>query len=90
MPISAGDLAKWMLRQLEESRSKELDPQDAAVRIRKEFGEEFLHANAHGGTSIDKQVLASFRKLTSGTVVWDSRGFWRKRTPNDPACRRQV
>ena len=87
MPISAEDVAKWMVQQLEESTSKRLEQEYAVVGIRKQFGEQFLNG---GGASIDRAVLASFRKLTPGTVVWDSRGFWRKRMSNDPAGRRQA
>jgi len=87
MSISAEDVAKWMVQQVEESTSKRLEQEYAVVGIRNQFGEQFLR---NGGTSIDSNVLAFFRKLTPGTVVWDSRGFWRKRMSNDPAGRRQA
>jgi len=87
MSISAEDVAKWMVQQLEESTSNKLEQQLAVVGIRNQFGEKFLR---NGGASIHSDVLACFRGLTPGTVVWDSRGFWRKRTSNDPAGRRQA
>jgi hypothetical protein len=84
MSISAEDVAQWMVQQIEESTSKRLEQAYAVVGIRNRFGEKFLR---NGGASIDGDVLACFRKLTPGTVVWDSRGFWRKRTSNDPRRR---
>jgi len=75
-----------MVQQLEESTSKKLDQEYAVGCIRNQFGEQFLR---NGGTSISGNVLVRFRKLACGTVEWDSRGFWRKRTSNDPVGRRQ-
>jgi hypothetical protein len=82
MSISAEDVAKWMVQQLEESTSKRLNQEHAVIGIRNQFGEQFLR---NGGTSIESNVLAHFRKLAYATVVWDRRGFWRKRTSNGPA-----
>ncbi|EPL7296504.1 DUF6953 family protein [Klebsiella pneumoniae] len=46
--------------------------------------------NANGNLSIDKKVLAKFRKLTNDTVIWD-RGekAWRKRQGYDAPGRQQ-
>jgi len=87
MSISAEDVAKWMVQQLEESTSKRLEQADAVIGIRNQFGEKFLR---NGGASIESDVLACFRKLAYGTVEWDRRGFWRKRASNDSAGRRQA
>jgi hypothetical protein len=87
MSISAEDVAKWMVQQLEESTSKRLNQEHAVIGIRNQFGEQFLR---NGGTSIECNVLARFRKLAYGTVIWDRRGFWRKRTSNGPAGWREA
>jgi hypothetical protein len=81
---STEDVAKWMFEQLENSRSKELDQQDAAYKIGKLFGAEFVYRNANGNPAIDKEVLTEFRKLTRDSVVWGRGGrYWRKRTPQN-------
>ncbi len=74
---SAADVAKRMLEWLENSRSKELDQQDAVLGIQKEFGDdsEFLYENANGNLAIDRRVLAEFRKLSKDTVVWEKSGY---------------
>ncbi len=99
MPASAKDVAKRMLELLEDSdasptippRSKELDQQDAVNMIHREFGDGFLYENANGNLAIAESVLDEFRELTGDSVVWERGGlYWRKRTPHDPAGRRQI
>jgi hypothetical protein len=48
-------------------------------RIRRKFGKQYVYVNASGGLSIQRGVLAEFRKLTPD-LVWDrSEKGWRKR-----------
>ncbi|WP_404999754.1 DUF6953 family protein, partial [Escherichia coli] len=41
------------------------------VMADKQFGDTFVYLNANGNLSIDKKVLAKFRKLTNDTVIWE-------------------
>ncbi|WP_414738128.1 DUF6953 family protein [Escherichia coli] len=40
-------------------------------KIKELFGDTFVYLNANGNLSIDKKVLAKFRKLTNDTVIWE-------------------
>ncbi len=86
MMTTAADVAKWMLEELEKSRS--LYQEDAAYGIQSRFGKDFVYINDNGNLAIAKPVLKEFRKLTETTVVWE-RGerLWRKRKKGDPKSR---
>lgn len=49
-----------------------------ACEINDKFGNDFVYTNDNGNLAIDRDVLAEFRKLTEGRVVW-CRGerYWR-------------
>ena len=81
--------AQWMLTQVPENG--ELWQMDAADRIASDFDEGLTYINDNGNLAIGKEVLAAFRKLSEGTVVWE-RGprFWRRREESDPTGRRQI
>jgi hypothetical protein len=73
---TAADVAAFMLQRLNEDATLY---QDVVVsEIQDEFGEAFVYTNDNGNLAIDRKVLAEFRKLTDGKVVWN-RGerFWR-------------
>ncbi|MFF9003691.1 DUF6953 family protein [Streptomyces achromogenes] len=81
--------ARWMLTQVTENG--ELWQMDAADRIASDFDEGLTYTNDNGNLAISKEVLAAFRKMSEGTVVWE-RGlrYWRRRTEQDPAGKRQA
>lgn len=83
--------AQWMLTQITDSRSGELWQMDAADHISKNFDEGLTYINDNGNLAISKDVLAAFRKLSDGQVVWE-RGlrYWRRRTERDPEGKRQA
>jgi hypothetical protein len=63
--------------------------QDLAVRhIAKNFGKDLTYMDESGNLAISRKVLAAFRQLTEGTVIWE-RGEkqWRRRRPRDPEGR---
>ena len=63
---------------------------EVVYEIQTQFGDEFVYDNQNSNLGIDKRVLAEFRKLTEGKVVW-SRGerYWRfKEEYDDPNSRR--
>jgi hypothetical protein len=61
-----------------------------ASEIEQRFGEEFTPLNESGNPSIRKDVLAAFRSISEGDVVWE-RGerLWRKRESFDEPGRQQ-
>ena len=77
-----------MLAQLESDGT--LDQETAASEIEQRFGEEFTPLNENGNASIRRDVLASFRKISDETIVWE-RGerLWRKREKYDQPGRQQ-
>ena len=81
--------ARWMLAQITENG--ELWQMDAANRIASDFDEGLTYTNDNGNPAISKEVLAAFRKMSEGTVVWE-RGlrYWRRRTEQDPEGKRQA
>jgi hypothetical protein len=85
---TAADVADWMLGEL--SRQKYLYQETAVYDIEKRFGKTFVYENASGNLAIGKDVLRSFNKLTSDTVIWE-RGekLWRKREKYDQPGRLQ-
>lgn len=94
LPMSDKDAqaaARWMLAQITDNRSGELWQIDAADHISKHFDEGLTYINDNGNVAISKEVLAAFRKMSDGAVVWE-RGlrYWRRRTEHDPEGKRQV
>lgn len=87
--VTADDIAEWMLVEIE--AKKWLYQETVVYHIRKTFGEEFVYQNASGNLAIGKNVLKSFKKLTTGVVVWE-RGekAWRKLGDNETCNGRQV
>ena len=82
------DVANWMLEQLREGRPLYQD--DAAWKIKKQFGDAFIYNNANGNPAIGKDVLKAFGKVTGDNVVWShSERLWRQRKPNDKPGRQQ-
>lgn len=76
---------------LPETENGELWQMDAADRIDADFDEGLTYINDNGNTAISKEVLAEFRKLSEGTVVWErGSGLWRRREEYDPEGRRQA
>jgi hypothetical protein len=74
----------------EVQRAKYLEQRVAAAEIEQRFGAAFVYVNLSGGQSIDRDVLAEFRKLTDDTVVWSrSEMAWRVREQFDEPGRRQ-
>ena len=64
------NVAEWMLSQF---KGRMLYQEEVVWKIKKEFGEDYYYQNENGNYAIHKKVLAEFRKLTDGKVVW-SRG----------------
>ena len=74
--------ADWMLRRVQ--RDGALYQDQAAGVLQKKYGESAVGMNANGNLSIQRAVLAEFRKLTEATVVWDrSERAWRTRKKTD-------
>ena len=82
------DVAQWMKSELENTNW--LYQETVVYKIKELFGDTFVYLNANGNLSIDKKVLAKFRKLTNDTVIWE-RGekAWRKRQGYDAPGRQQ-
>lgn len=89
-------VAQWMIDRLEATDDGLLQV-DAVSGIEEKFGDEFTYISDIGEKSIDKNVLAQFRKLTNDDVVWvtlHGGGFWagahwRKREVGDSPGRTQ-
>lgn len=84
---SVQDVAKWMFERV---KMQPLYQDDAAWRIRRRFGKEFVYNNQHGNPAIEKDVLDEFRELSGDKIVW-SRGqkLWRERISSDEPGRQQ-
>jgi putative transposase len=77
-----------------ESNSRTVQRENQPLRspssIAEQFGDTFVYTNENGSLSIDKKVLAAFRKLTGDSVVWQRAGrLWRMREPSDEPGRQQ-
>ena len=85
---NAADVAQWMCGELQRQRGV-LYQDEAASQIVERFGDDpFTYINEHGNLAIDRGVLAAFRTLTKGSVVWDrSERLWRWREDYDPPGR---
>jgi hypothetical protein len=82
------DIAIWMLEKCREDGVLYQD--HAAGLIREKFGEEYIPDNNRGNPSIRKDILAAFRKLTEGLVIWSkSERRWRLRAGYDEPGTRQ-
>ena len=79
---AAQEAAGWMAEEV--ARQGVLEQHVAASHLADHFGEGCVYDNDNGGTSISKEVLAEFRKLTEATVVWDRTAkCWRRRESGD-------
>ena len=78
---TAGDVARWMRDTVISDET--LEQAWAAPEIEERFGSEFTYENENGNPAIRRDVLAEFRRLTEGRVVWSrSERAWRKqKTP---------
>jgi hypothetical protein len=87
--ITAEMVAFWMLNEIE--KDGVLYQETAVFDIAEKFGEKFTSENERGNASIDKTVLAAFRKISENLVVW-VRGerMWRKRENYDEPGRQQL
>lgn len=84
---TADDVAAWMLVQV---GRKPLYQDEAAWKIKRRFGRNFIYDNSNSNPAIDKSVLAKFRDLTGDDIVWShSERLWRKRTTRDELGRMQ-
>ena len=85
---SAEQVAQWMVEELH--RVKFLYQQEAVFAIETKFGAKFFYINDAGNPAIDRKVLASFKRLTGNSVVWE-RGerVWRLREAYDTHSRQQ-
>jgi hypothetical protein len=80
-------VAKWMWAQLKKNHGYlEHYP---VIRHLQDTDKDLVYMNRSGGWAIDPAVLAAFRKLTEGEVVW-SRGElrWRRRNKYDNPAKR--
>lgn len=85
--FTVNDVALWMLEELK--REKSLYQQSVVFEIQTKFGEEFTCINNNGNLVIGKGVLAEFKKLTDGQVVWvKSEKYWRYREGFDEPGKR--
>lgn len=75
--ITAIDVAKWMVKELDEQEF--LYPEWAVWEIQEIFGDDFVSESENGNLTIAKNILKEFRKLTEGEVVWiRSEKAWRR------------
>tara|TARA_A100001391_G_scaffold147670_1_gene105169 strand:- start:194 stop:481 length:288 start_codon:yes stop_codon:yes gene_type:complete len=83
--VSPKEVAEFMVSQI--GAGGTLYQQTAAIRIRKQFGEDFTYRNKQRNWGIVPEVLAEFKKLTTGgenDLVWvRSSQYWRRRKPTD-------
>lgn len=71
------------------NRTRFLDQATTVYQIRTRFGPKFTYDNEAGNLAIGRDVLREFRKLTAGTVVWESgEKVWRFRETYDPPGRK--
>lgn len=84
----AKDVAEWMFEELK--RQNYLYQETVVYDINSKFGDEFTYMNDNGNLAISKKVLAAFKKLNDGGVVW-VRGekAWRFRQNYDSDGRQQ-
>lgn len=76
------DVAEFMLERLKEDSY--LCQESVVYEIEERFGESFVYLNHNFNLAIETKVLEEFRKLTSGTVVWNRvERYWRFREEFD-------
>lgn len=63
------DVADWMFEQFQQT--KWLYQENIVLKIKRQFGSEFVNKNANGNDAISKEVLSHFRKLTEGVAIWE-------------------
>ena len=69
---------------------KALYQEEALHEIRIRFGQDFLTNNNNGNLVLHPKLLAAFRKITSGRVVWvNDERLWRERIATDAETRGQ-
>jgi hypothetical protein len=85
------DIALWMVGELKRTQSQSLYQEEVVSHLHSTSGNDLTYINANGNWAIDRRVLAEFRKLTEGTVVWE-RGerLWRLRGEFDAPGTRQA
>ena len=71
MKYTPKDVANWMLSELQ--RHGELQRIDTASDIETKFGPGFVSVSERGSPVIDRRVLAEFKKLHNGTVLYHRR-----------------
>ena len=88
MSTTPKDVAQWMMEELK--RVNYLYQETVVYDIDSKFGDEFTYINDNGNLAISKNVLAAFRKLNEGNVIWE-RGekMWRFRESYDSPGRQQ-
>lgn len=88
MSTTPKDVAQWMMDELK--RVTYLYQETVVYDINSKFGDEFTYINDNGNLAISKKVLAAFRKLNDGDVIWE-RGekMWRFRANYDSPGRQQ-
>ncbi|WP_407107280.1 DUF6953 family protein [Rhodococcus aetherivorans] len=69
MSTTKEDIACWMIKQFDDQRT--ISQYAMVTRIKKTFGPEWVYKNENGNPAIHKGVLAEFRKLHNGSIVWD-------------------
>ena len=93
---TAKEVATWMKEQM--SESERLYQVEAVAGIESQFGSEFVYQSEVNELSINKNVLAHFRKLTGDDVVWVTNlsngpfcpnAHWRIRQNGDTEIRTQ-
>lgn len=84
---TAHDVAAFMLKRLNEDET--LYQEEVVYEIQERYGDEFVYDNENGNPAIHRKVLAEFRKLTEGKVVWIStERYWRfAQDSDDPTSR---
>ena len=77
-----------MLKELK--RMGKLHQDTAVYEIAEKFGSRFTYDNEDGDLAIRIDILAAFRDLTKGSVVWVHEDrCWRMREPGDEPGRQQ-
>jgi hypothetical protein len=80
--VTADEVAKWMLSQLE--REGCIYQDDVVDRAVKGGAENLLRENADGNQVLGKSILDAFKKITETTVVWVKPDlYWRWRVAED-------
>lgn len=88
MSTTPEDVAQWMMEEIK--RVNHLYQETVVYDINNKFGDEFTYINENGNPAISEKVLAAFRRLKEGDVIWE-RGekMWRFRKSFDSPGRQQ-